>query len=644
MHYVRIYLFSSLVFFTLPSLATIFTPSTVSELIAHLNASQTNSQNDIVDLGGNVFTLTAVDNSNGGLGANGLPYLNEVGYSLTIKNGEIRRAPSAPRFRFLLNNSTLSLDGVVFRNGFAERGTSGATRGGAIYNLKDIVLINNCQFINNQVEGSSTSPIYREAMGGALAIYKGRIGRITNSLFDSNFVIAGSANSKSSPLGLGGAISIEYSGGIDTISATTFSNNRAVGGAASAANAGVGGHGVGGAIGVYFGSTVNSISSVRDTVFLNNEALGADADADAGLSKAAGSGFGGAIGFFNSKSGLNNIIRTRFESNSARGGNADFGVAALAGDAFGGALYVNPTSRIIRVSQSTFIANEAQGFDGVLNQNPGNAFGGAIAVVGGTLNVFEANTFAYNQVLSGDNFAVANTTSTAKGGAIYLVSSNNIPAIWYAAYDSTYSNNAAFAESNGQGGAIFIEGTNAAEASIGFILNSTFSNNFSTNLGGALALGQASVINDFGNSTVAQNQALAGDGGGISLAQVARIENFFSNIVATNDDVDDDAFADIAMALGSFIFSHAHNLIGVDVGHTLVNGVNNNLVGTVSINLDPLLGPLQNNGGLTQTHALLAASPAIDTGLNFYSATYDQRGSGFLRTIGVGTDIGSFER
>ena len=43
-------------------------------------------------------------------------------------------------------------------------------------------------------------------------------------------------------------------------------------------------------------------------------------------------------------------------------------------------------------------------------------------------------------------------------------------------------------------------------------------------------------------------------------------------------------------------------------------------------NTDPLLGPLQDNGGLTWTHALLWGSPAIDAGDNAQCPPTDQRG------------------
>ena len=58
---------------------------------------------------------------------------------------------------------------------------------------------------------------------------------------------------------------------------------------------------------------------------------------------------------------------------------------------------------------------------------------------------------------------------------------------------------------------------------------------------------------------------------------------------------------------------------------------------------NPGLDVLANNGGPTQTLALLAGSPAIDTGSNPAALTTDQRGTGFPRTLGAGTDVGAFE-
>src|SRR5205814_4501947 len=63
------------------------------------------------------------------------------------------------------------------------------------------------------------------------------------------------------------------------------------------------------------------------------------------------------------------------------------------------------------------------------------------------------------------------------------------------------------------------------------------------------------------------------------------------------------------------------------------------------INTDPLLGPLQDNGGPTFTHELLADSPAIDAGdPNFTPPPdYDQRRPSFARVGNGRIHIGAFE-
>ena len=83
------------------------------------------------------------------------------------------------------------------------------------------------------------------------------------------------------------------------------------------------------------------------------------------------------------------------------------------------------------------------------------------------------------------------------------------------------------------------------------------------------------------------------------------------------------------------------SLIGTIVGSTLVDQ-GGNLYGIL-----PGVGALANNGGPTQTHALLPGSPAIDTGPNplspFPGSEFDQRGLGYLRIIAGIVDIGAFE-
>jgi hypothetical protein len=63
-----------------------------------------------------------------------------------------------------------------------------------------------------------------------------------------------------------------------------------------------------------------------------------------------------------------------------------------------------------------------------------------------------------------------------------------------------------------------------------------------------------------------------------------------------------------------------------------------------TIQADPMLGPLANNGGRTQTQALTLGSPAIDAGNNAHNYQFDQRGEGFPRVVNGRADIGAYER
>ncbi|MGH7967216.1 MAG: choice-of-anchor Q domain-containing protein, partial [Limisphaerales bacterium] len=97
---------------------------------------------------------------------------------------------------------------------------------------------------------------------------------------------------------------------------------------------------------------------------------------------------------------------------------------------------------------------------------------------------------------------------------------------------------------------------------------------------------------------------------------------------------------------GSFT-SLGHNLIGqADRSSGFTNGINGDLAGSTNAPLDPVLGPLADNGGPTSTMALLHGSPALDAGEDAllqppYHLRQDQRG--FPRKSGAHVDIGAFE-
>ena len=114
------------------------------------------------------------------------------------------------------------------------------------------------------------------------------------------------------------------------------------------------------------------------------------------------------------------------------------------------------------------------------------------------------------------------------------------------------------------------------------------------------------------------------------------------SIIAGNTSLAD---APDLLRIGSGPLSVDFSLIGNSTGSGITPGTG---VGNL-LETDPLLGVLQDNGGPTQTHALLPGSPAIDMGDPTAIAgsnevpLYDQRGNGFHRVSGGRIDIGSFE-
>ena len=86
--------------------------------------------------------------------------------------------------------------------------------------------------------------------------------------------------------------------------------------------------------------------------------------------------------------------------------------------------------------------------------------------------------------------------------------------------------------------------------------------------------------------------------------------------------------------------SLGHNLVGDGIACDF-NTASGDQVG-FQFPVDPKLGPLQDNGGPTKTHALLEGSPAIGAGDQESAPETDQRG--VARPQGEGSDIGAYER
>ncbi|MGH8090789.1 MAG: choice-of-anchor Q domain-containing protein, partial [Rudaea sp.] len=188
------------------------------------------------------------------------------------------------------------------------------------------------------------------------------------------------------------------------------------------------------------------------------------------------------------------------------------------------------------------------------------------------------------------------------------------------AYRSTLSGNYSF----GTGGGL------ATHAGFG-ISDSTIAGNtarYKTGGGVFARVFDAMLVN---NSTIADNKAGTA-GAGIYFVGVVNALTLQSSIVANNTVAG--ANADIA-TMGAFTIGGANNLVTAAAANVSLPGA--------TLQSEPRLWPLADNGGPTLTMALQVGSPAVDAGANPSSLASDQRGAGFPRVLGAMADIGAFE-
>jgi len=190
--------------------------------------------------------------------------------------------------------------------------------------------------------------------------------------------------------------------------------------------------------------------------------------------------------------------------------------------------------------------------------------------------------------------------------------------------------------------------------------SSTVSGNAAPRTGGMYLRGDTT----FRHSTVVRNEGGGKGAGGVTVGETTQRLELDHTIVAGNslDEPTNGASPDLRIALPMTNVFLRNSLIGDSRGTTLVEAplgspdLNGNLIGKSTSAggsgvVDPLLGPLLNNGGPTLTHALLPGSPALDAG-TLISGTplgYDQRGNPFHRAVDanlggrVRIDIGAYE-
>jgi hypothetical protein len=507
------------------------------------------------------------------------------------------------------NGGDLTLDDVVVQNNLARGGdvavlsTPGHNGfGGGIYSTGGALRVAGARLANNQVSG-------------------GRAGD------HSGFQSGGNG-------GDAGGGGLYATGGSLDIAGSMIASNRATGGQGGdgsfsscnylfcSRNGGTGGAAQGG--GLYVNGSALTIST---SAIATNQGTGGPG----GLFGLEGAGEGG--GLFNG--GRLTVSNSTVSGNSATG--------YFSG---GGAIY---NSGPLTVSNSTLSGNTG----GISNSNYGTLTVTNSTLSGNTGDAISnyGTVTVSNSTLSGNSDGIHNSN-----GAMLTLSNSTLSGNTFGAFNSNYatltvtnstvSGNTGWAIDN-EGGLTVTGSTLSGNSGRGGIsnqgaltvTNSTLSGNSSSLGGGGIWTNGAFPVR-LTNVTVTANRATSGGGLDVTCCGPSPVlhntliaGNFRGATGTTRDDVS-----------GRLDPGGDYNLIGDGTGMTgLSNGVNGNQVGSASSPIDPLLGPLQNNGGPTQTMALLPGSPAIDAGDNTGAPMWDQRGPGFPRILHGTMDIGAFE-
>ena len=183
------------------------------------------------------------------------------------------------------------------------------------------------------------------------------------------------------------------------------------------------------------------------------------------------------------------------------------------------------------------------------------------------------------------------------------------------------------------------------------LTNDTISENWALFYGGGICVsneGMATLTND----TIYGNSAQY-DGGGVFNAGTTTLANdtISGNSAQYGGGVDNGGTATLNNTIVANSPSGGDIFGSVSGSNNLIDDGSSGLEPTTNlVDVDPMLDPLGNYGGPTQTMALLSGSPAIGAGstalavdANGVSLQYDQRGIGYHRTKNDTVDIGAYE-
>lgn len=262
-------------------------------------------------------------------------------------------------------------------------------------------------------------------------------------------------------------------------------------------------------------------------------------------------------------------------------------------------LFYVPAAGSLVMNSVSLTDGKIRGVDGsAAGEDGGEARGGAIYNQG---SVQILSSALYGNQATGGNAGSGGNGGSGRGGAIY----NDGGTV--AVTNSTFSDNAVYSGAgiivpSSFGGAIFSRNGSTT------VHNSTITNTTAATSGRGIY-----ILADQGTASADIRSTIIGQ------AEMSALRPEFQAVPVAESD--------------QLMITGDNNLIRSQGGFHSI---------TVSTD-DPQLGPLQNNGGPTPTHALGETSPAINMGDNLQGLATDQRGIGFTRVVSGIADIGAFE-
>ena len=344
---------------------------------------------------------------------------------------------------------------------------------------------------------------------------------------------------------------------------------------------------------------------------------------------------GTAGGIYNDRGATATVSDSTFLRNSAPDGGSIFnsgGTLEVTNSTFSdnrstvgyGGAFANGSSSTATVTDSTFSGNSAatEGGairnDGTLEVDNSTFSGNNSAPNGGGMWHGSQTSLAVTDSTFSGNSATDGAGLFNRGGGTVTVD------------NSTFSDNRA----NLRGGGVFSDTNLSGETTT--ITNSTISGNTAQTSGGGVYNTDGLTVIKF--STITKNTAPNDQGSGVASVGNDRTRTeVLSSIISANTNTD----VDFVEGTTNTFVSRGYNLIGDGNATGAFNQTLGDRIGT-----DPKLGALANNGGPTQTHALLIGSPAIDAipqGANGCGTDITQDQRGVSRPQGSACDIGSFE-